>query len=66
MGCRDDLQHEFGKTSIAKALVRRQMEQRPFGLTQRQVPVVGQGTWYLDHGLVPSPSPRCAPAWTSA
>ncbi|MGE0060233.1 MAG: aldo/keto reductase, partial [Dehalococcoidia bacterium] len=24
------------------------MEQRRFGLTQREVPVVGQGTWYLD------------------
>jgi diketogulonate reductase-like aldo/keto reductase len=29
------------------------MEQRPFGLTQRQVPVAGQGTWYLDHGPRP-------------
>jgi diketogulonate reductase-like aldo/keto reductase len=26
------------------------MEQRRFGLTQREVPVVGQGTWYLDDG----------------
>ncbi len=25
------------------------MELRPFGLAQRPVPVVGQGTWYLDH-----------------
>src|SRR4029453_2243309 len=24
------------------------MEQRRFGLTQREIPVVGQGTWYLD------------------
>lgn len=24
------------------------MEQRRFGLTEREVPVVGQGTWYLD------------------
>jgi diketogulonate reductase-like aldo/keto reductase len=26
------------------------MERRRFGLTQREVPVVGQGTWYLDEG----------------
>jgi diketogulonate reductase-like aldo/keto reductase len=26
------------------------MERRPFGPTQRQVPVIGQGTWYIDHG----------------
>jgi diketogulonate reductase-like aldo/keto reductase len=26
------------------------MELRPFGPTQRPVAVVGQGTWYLDHG----------------
>ena len=25
------------------------MELRPFGLTQRPVSVVGQGTWYIDH-----------------
>jgi diketogulonate reductase-like aldo/keto reductase len=25
------------------------MELRPFGFTQRPVPVVGQGTWYIDH-----------------
>jgi diketogulonate reductase-like aldo/keto reductase len=25
------------------------MELRPFGLAQRPVPVLGQGTWYLDH-----------------
>jgi diketogulonate reductase-like aldo/keto reductase len=28
------------------------MEYRPFGLTQRQVPVIGQGTWNLDIGNV--------------
>lgn len=26
------------------------MEQRRFGLTQHEIPVVGQGTWYLDDG----------------
>jgi diketogulonate reductase-like aldo/keto reductase len=26
------------------------MELRPFGLTRRPVPVVGQGTWYIDRG----------------
>ena len=26
------------------------MERRRFGLTQREVPVVGQGTWYIDEG----------------
>ncbi|KQW18606.1 oxidoreductase [Afipia sp. Root123D2] len=26
------------------------MTQRPFGMTQRPVPVIGQGTWYIDHG----------------
>jgi diketogulonate reductase-like aldo/keto reductase len=26
------------------------MTQRPFGTTQRPVPVIGQGTWYIDHG----------------
>jgi diketogulonate reductase-like aldo/keto reductase len=26
------------------------MEQRPFGLTHRPVPVIGQGTWYIDRG----------------
>jgi diketogulonate reductase-like aldo/keto reductase len=25
------------------------MEQRPFGSTKRQVPVIGQGTWYAEH-----------------
>ncbi len=25
------------------------MELRPFGLTQRKVPVIGQGTWYNDN-----------------
>jgi diketogulonate reductase-like aldo/keto reductase len=29
------------------------MERRRFGLTQREVPVVGQGTWYLDEGPRP-------------
>jgi len=29
------------------------MEQRGFGLTQREVPVVGQGTWYIDDGPRP-------------
>jgi hypothetical protein len=29
------------------------MERRRFGLTQREVPVVGQGTWYLDDGPRP-------------
>jgi diketogulonate reductase-like aldo/keto reductase len=26
------------------------MERRPFGATNRHVPVIGQGTWYIDHG----------------
>ena len=26
------------------------MERRPLGLTNREVPVVGQGTWYIDQG----------------
>jgi diketogulonate reductase-like aldo/keto reductase len=26
------------------------MNQRPFGSTGDQVSVIGQGTWYLDHG----------------
>ena len=26
------------------------MERRPFGPTQREVPVIGQGTWYIDNG----------------
>jgi len=26
------------------------MERRPFGSTRRDVPVIGQGTWYLDSG----------------
>lgn len=26
------------------------MERRPFGLTHRMVPVIGQGTWYIDEG----------------
>jgi diketogulonate reductase-like aldo/keto reductase len=26
------------------------MEVRPFGLTKRVVPVIGQGTWYLEGG----------------
>src|SRR5262245_25148699 len=26
------------------------MELRPFGPTQRQVPVIGQGTWYIENG----------------
>jgi diketogulonate reductase-like aldo/keto reductase len=26
------------------------MKQRPFGATKRPVPVIGQGTWYIDHG----------------
>jgi diketogulonate reductase-like aldo/keto reductase len=26
------------------------MERRPFGYTQRPVSVIGQGTWYIDHG----------------
>jgi diketogulonate reductase-like aldo/keto reductase len=26
------------------------MEFRPFGLTKREVPVIGQGTWYLEDG----------------
>ena len=26
------------------------MARRPFGLTNREVPVVGQGTWYIDQG----------------
>ena len=26
------------------------MEHRPFGPTKRRVPVIGQGTWYLEHG----------------
>jgi diketogulonate reductase-like aldo/keto reductase len=25
------------------------MERRPFGPTQREVPVIGQGTWYNDN-----------------
>ena len=29
------------------------MEQRRFGFTQRDVPVIGQGTWYLDDGPRP-------------
>jgi diketogulonate reductase-like aldo/keto reductase len=29
------------------------MDQRRFGLSQREVPVVGQGTWYLDDGPRP-------------
>jgi diketogulonate reductase-like aldo/keto reductase len=27
-----------------------QMEYRPFGSTRRDVSVIGQGTWYIDHG----------------
>lgn len=26
------------------------MTKRPFGTTKRPVPVIGQGTWYIDHG----------------
>src|SRR4051812_8114436 len=26
------------------------MEQRPFGPTNREVGVIGQGTWYIEHG----------------
>ena len=26
------------------------MKQRPFGSTKREVPIIGQGTWYLDSG----------------
>ena len=26
------------------------MMARPFGATKRPVPVIGQGTWYIDHG----------------
>jgi diketogulonate reductase-like aldo/keto reductase len=26
------------------------MERRPFGSTQREVPVIGQGTWYIESG----------------
>ena len=29
------------------------MERRRFGLAQREVPVVGQGTWYLDDAARP-------------
>ncbi|WP_458756790.1 aldo/keto reductase [Afipia sp. TerB] len=26
------------------------MTERPFGMTKRPVPIIGQGTWYIDHG----------------
>ena len=29
-------------------------EQRPFGPTGRQVPVIGQGTWYIDDAHRPT------------
>ena len=35
---------------MATATKRLSMELRKFGLTRQQVPVIGQGTWFLDTG----------------
>lgn len=36
------------------------MEQHRFGSTQREVAVIGQGTWYIAMAIVPLRSPPCA------
>ena len=42
------------------------MEQRNFGPTGRAVPVIGQGTWYLERPTAPPRSPPCDTASTWA
>lgn len=42
------------KTAGTAAVPGEGMEQRPFGPTGRQVPVIGQGTWYIDDAHRPT------------